>query len=36
MELLNNDKKLVDFNAIDSRYFTFIPNVSIFTVELRG
>jgi len=35
MEFLNNDKKLVDFNAIDSRYFTYITIVSIFTVELR-
>jgi len=35
MELLNNDKKLADFDAIDSRYCIFIPSVSIVTVELR-
>jgi len=36
MELLDNDKELIDFDAIDSQYFTFIPSVSIVTVELRG
>jgi hypothetical protein len=36
MGLLNNDKKLVDFDAINSRYFTFITKVSVVTVELRG